>query len=171
MLTSGKWPLLVLPLQCLVSVEDQNALPAQQASARELYRKSVGPTSPSTVGRYRSHSPDRMPRESIPRCEAITQLGQSSAQFLAFAALLKSIPTLPDEAGDMRGRCRCPFQPCSAVRRGHCGVSWTVYLHRPESAADLARTLDRQLTFCVPAAYSRDFYKARTPPTSATVFV
>lgn len=39
-------------------------------SDSDPYRKSVGPIWPSTVGRYRSHSPDRMPRGSIPRCEA-----------------------------------------------------------------------------------------------------
>jgi hypothetical protein len=38
--------------------------------ANDPYRKSMGPIWPSTVGRYRSHSPDRMPRGSIPRCEA-----------------------------------------------------------------------------------------------------
>ena len=42
----------------------------RQTVAIDPYRKSVGPISPSTVGRYRSHSPDRMPRGSIPRCEA-----------------------------------------------------------------------------------------------------
>jgi hypothetical protein len=42
---------------------------------------------------------------------------------LAFTALLKGVPTFPDEAGHMPGRYRCPFQPRCAVRRAHYGVS------------------------------------------------
>jgi TolB-like protein/Flp pilus assembly protein TadD len=92
----------------------------------------------------------------------VTQVGQGVAQFLALAALLKDIPIFPDEAGDMPGRYGCPFQPRCAVRRAHCGVSWDGVFRRHEGAARSAGTLDRQLTFSSPAAYSWDVQRGQS---------